>query len=289
MLIRVDPILFSNVSTAIQRTAHLTGGAVRGLPGGNVIEGLKGINSFNSEMAEAQKEFNQGRPQSALQRVRQMEMTFNGIAGRWNSMVGSIITSARQGKTNLSLQKLNEVKNAQAKMQQLTGPVTKTFRDLISALDHAVSNESDESETESGQDRDTHEQKIADGQAEEASVAGDEGEISGNESQPSEPAAIQRPQTPDPNLLERFAEKYHYGPKLRIEVDADRKVRIRPKLESGQFYFMEGLEPPSVVRVREVHRQSVVIYDSRASVEVSLDAAEIKRLLDKGIWLLEPR
>ncbi|EMI42840.1 hypothetical protein [Rhodopirellula sp. SWK7] len=278
-MIRVDSILFSNVSTAIQRTANLTGGAVRGLPGGNVIEGLKGINSFNSELAEAQKEFNQGRAQSSLQRVRQMEMTFNGISGRWNSMVGSIIASARQGKMNLSLQKLNEVKNAQAKMQQLTGPVNKTFRDLISALDHAVSNEGHASDGETTSDDDANSPSL--GTSEDPNQTTDE-----NSSTASVPTP---PETPDPNLLERFAEKYQYGPKLKIETGADRKARIRPKIESGQFYFMNGIDPPGVVRVREVQRQSIVIYDSRHGAEASIDAAALKRLLDAGIWLLEPK
>ncbi|EMI55263.1 hypothetical protein [Rhodopirellula sallentina] len=279
-MIRVDPILFSNVSTAIQRTANLTGGAVRGLPNGIVIEGLKGINSFNSEMAEAQKEFNQGRVQSSLQRVRQMEMTFNGIAGRWNSTVGSIVTSARQGKNNLSIQKLNEVKNAQAKMQQLTGPVTKTFRDLITALDHAVSNEDDKSDAQHTIDSPPQSDAPASNETESES-ADRQVRVDG--------ATAHREETPDPNLLERFAEKYQYGPRLRVEAGADGKARVRPKIESGQFYFMQGIDPPAVVRVRDVQRQSVIVFDSRRSLEVAIDSGELKRLLREGIWLLQPR
>ena len=134
----VDPSLFSNVVAAVQRTNSLPGGAVRGLPGGMVIEGLQGASAFGSDIAEAKKELELGRVHAALARVRQVEAQFSGMAGRWSGNVSSIISSTQQGKQKLPLQKLNEAKNAQAKMQQLLGPATKAFRDLTSALDQAV-------------------------------------------------------------------------------------------------------------------------------------------------------
>src|SRR6056297_2648987 len=137
-MLRVDPSLFSNVVTAVQRTGHLPGGAVRGLPGGVSVEGLRGVDSFASEIADAKKEFELGRVHSSLQRVRQLEMQFGSIVGRWNATVSTVVASARQGKQGLSLQKLQEVKNAQAKMRSLTSPATKTFRDLVTALEHYV-------------------------------------------------------------------------------------------------------------------------------------------------------
>ncbi len=285
-MLRVDTILFSNVTTAVQRTANLTGGPVRGLPGGAVVEGLKGTNSFNAEMAEAQKEYHQGRLQSALQRVRQMEMQFNGIAGRWNGTVGSIISSARTGKLSLPVQKLNELKNAQAKMQQLTNPANKTFRDLINALDHAVCAQGHIDHD------DAIEKKVVDvDETPLSSVTASNAETpvvsiveSRSDLQPHE-AATEEP-SPKPELLGRFAGKYLFGPKLRVELDTNRKARVSPKLEEGQFYFLQGAEPPRVVRVREVQRACVVVYDPLSATEQLIDAAELKRLLRTGIWSL---
>jgi hypothetical protein len=283
-MLRVDTILFSNVTTAVQRTANLTGGPVRGLPGGAVVEGLKGTNSFNAEMAEAQKEYHQGRLQSALQRVRQMEMQFNGIAGRWNGTVGSIISSARTGKLSLPVQKLNELKNAQAKMQQLTNPVNKTFRDLINALDHAVCSQGHTDNVEAIEDSNIHETPsspviASDAEAPVASTVESKSDLHTQEAATEEPS-------PAPELLGQFAGKYLFGTKLRVELDSNRKARLSPKLEEGQFYFLQGTEPPRVVRVREVQRASVLVYDPLSATEQLIDAAELKRLLRSGIWSL---
>jgi len=284
-MLRVDTILFSNVTTSIQRTANLTGGAVRGLPGGNVIEGLKGINSFQSEMAEAQKEFHQGRLSSALARVRQMEMNFNGIAGRWNGSVGSILSAARSGKMNLSLQKLNEVKNAQAKMQQLTGPVNKTFRDLISALDHAAMSDTSSGPTPAAEERSENEDNANEDSVTKESAA----EESNTDTKDSDASPSPTSDAPDPNLLGDFAGKYVYGAKLRVRKDAAGKARLEPKLEKGGFYFFQGWQSPGVIRIREIHRQNVVVFDPRRGTELSIDPAETKRLIQAGIWRLEPR
>ena len=140
-MISVEPALFSNIIITVQRTNSLAGGSVSGLPNGVVIEGLKGVSSFGSDIAEAQKEYELGRIRSALDRIRQIETQFNGIAGRWSAQVNQVVSSARQGRQQLSIQKLNEVKNAQTKMQQLVGPASKSFQDLVCAMEHAVSSE----------------------------------------------------------------------------------------------------------------------------------------------------
>lgn len=140
-LVQLEAAHFSNVIGAIQRTASLTGGAVRGLPGGVVIGGLPGVASFASSISDAQKEFQLGRVHASLERIRQLETSFNGITGRWNSTVMSVISSAKQGRQAVPLAKLNEVKNAQTRMQQLIRPAEKAFRDLVTALEHEVAME----------------------------------------------------------------------------------------------------------------------------------------------------
>ena len=55
-MISVEPALFSNIIITVQRTNSLAGGSVSGLPNGVVIEGLKGVSSFGSDISEAQKE-----------------------------------------------------------------------------------------------------------------------------------------------------------------------------------------------------------------------------------------
>lgn len=140
-MIQLEPALFSNLGGSIQRTSSLAGGEVRGLPGGVVVGGLQGVGSFSSAIADAQKEARLGRLTTALERIRQLETSYSGIAGRWNSTVMTAISSARTGRDALPLAKLNELKSAQMKMQQMTGPVERAFRDLITALEHAISQE----------------------------------------------------------------------------------------------------------------------------------------------------
>ncbi len=270
-MLRVDPSLFANVVTSVQRTGNLTGGSVRGLPNGVVIEGLKGVNSFSSDIAEAQKEFRLGRVRSALERVKQMETQFNGIAGRWNASVGSVISSARQGRQQLSIQKLNEVKSAQTKMQQLTGPASKAFLDLVSALEHAVAMEGRETEDFKAD---------ADDRTDSDTV-----EVS-NDPDGADSSVERADDTPDHNLLSSFAENYDYGARLEIRKEAGKKARIVPRLEKDQFYFFAGLDPPRVVRVRELKRQSVIVFDTRVSCELLIEADELKELIGEGIWIL---
>lgn len=273
-MLRVDPVLFSNVATAVQRTGNLTGGGVRGLPGGVVIEGLQGVGSFAADLTDAQMEFKLGRIHSAAQRVRQLEMQFNGIVGRWNATANGVITAARQGKQNLPLQKLNEVKNAQSKMGQLTRPANKAFRDLISALEHAIASADDATTEEPLPDSDSPTEPQRDD-----SVAAKE---------TPQPAPPPVPQHPDLQLLGRFAEKYRYGEQLKIQRGDDGKSRISPKFEIGKFYLLEGLVPPTVVRVRELKHQEMLVFDPQQSRELLLSAIELKMLLRKGIWLLKP-
>ena len=134
----VDTSLFSNVVIAAQRTSRLPGGAVRGLPGGLVIDGIQGATSFAGDIAEAQKEFERGRVHTALDRVRQVETQFNGLSGRWSSTIQNAVSTARQGRQSMPLQKLNEIKAAQSKMQPLIGTAVKAFRDLTSSLETEI-------------------------------------------------------------------------------------------------------------------------------------------------------
>ena len=93
-MLRVDTALFSNVVTAVQRTGNLPGGAVRGLPNGVSIEGLKGVDSFAAAVADAKREFELGRIHNAAQQIRQLETQFNSIAGRWNATADAMIVLA---------------------------------------------------------------------------------------------------------------------------------------------------------------------------------------------------
>lgn len=127
---------FSHVLAAIQRTTKIPGGEVRGLPNGRSISGLQGTQSFANELSEAQREFEQHRVRAAVERVKQMEIQFNVLAGRWDASVGALIADIRQGKQLKNLEKLKELKAAQVRMQQLFSPVRKAFQDLVTALDH---------------------------------------------------------------------------------------------------------------------------------------------------------
>ena len=269
-MLHVDPAHFANVINAVQRTGSLTGGAVRGLPGGAVVEGLKGINSFGSDINDAKKEFELGRVRTALERIKQIESQFNGIAGRWNGTVGSLISSARQGRQQLSLQKLNELKNAQTKMQQLTGPASKAFQDLVAALEHAVSIDGRETKGD-------------------ATLA-DVGEPTNTDDQDT-PAVgsvldANKETTPDPDLLGRFATDYRYGPKLQLKLNSDEKAKVVPSLEKNKLYFFAGLDPPRVVRLRKLDSKAVLVFDTLHSRDSLIDSRELVELIKKGIWAL---
>lgn len=296
VVLRVDKSLFSNVVTAAQRTANLPGGAIRNLPGGASIDGMKGVESFSAEVADAKKEFELGRIHNALARVRQIEMQFNSIVGRWNAQTGGVLASARQGKQALPAQKLNEIKNAQSKMRQLTAPATKAFRDLVTALEHAVASQGDAASAEPDESP-TPTNGVGRVKVAPSSNA--------NRADVEERATVDRAVTtgavttgaiadsgqgdvPDLNRLGRFADKYRFGPKLQLKVAANQKRQISPKLEEGRFYFVEGLSPSTVIRVREIRSRSVLVFDALNGNETLWDTFRLRTLLNQGIWLLMP-
>jgi hypothetical protein len=276
-MLQVDTAHFSNVVSSVQRTGSLAGGAIGGLPNGVVVAGLQGINSFGSDIAEAKREFELGRVRTALERVKQLENQFNGIASRWNATVGSLISSAKQGRQKLSLQKLNELKNAQVRMQQLTGPASKAFQDLVTALEHAVTREGRESEEATVETTADESTGQLDAPAAPPTPAPE---------LPVEPSTEPPEQTPDADALGSFAANYRCGPKLQLRRGADNKTRIVPKLEIDKFYFLAGLEPPRVVRVRELQAKAVIVFDPHQARELLIEAQELTRLIKQGIWIL---
>ncbi|MEM9588606.1 MAG: hypothetical protein AAGA03_15095 [Planctomycetota bacterium] len=280
----VDPSLFSNVTSAVQRTSSLPGGAVRGLPGGAVLDGLQGVGSFGSDVVEAHTEFKLGRIHSALQRVRQLESQFNGIAGRWHSMANSMVSSAKQGRQQVPLQKLNDIKAAQIKMQQLTGPASKAFRDLVSALEHAVAMSGRSSDPDD-EENDQEQTSKADDRSPDTQTPS-ETPVS---SSASALVAASNPDEPDLDLLGQFATNYRFGAKLQIKVGKDKRKRIEPKLEENKFYFVSGFSPPRVIRVREIQPKAVLIFDTHLSGEALLEAPRLMGLILKGIWRLESK
>lgn len=280
-MLQVDASLFANVSTTLQRTRSLTGGAVRGLPNGVVLEGLHGVSGFGSDITEAQKEFELGRVRSSLERIKQIEMQFNGIAGRWNSTASGILSSARQGQQKVSIQKLNEVKAAQTKMQQLTNPAIKALRDLVSALEHAVTQEGHQ-ENERRKEPPDHAHVPP---QEHSSSISEDGVLKEALSTGSE-AQTGSPDTPSTDLLGRFASHYGFGQRLKIIKNQSGKSSLRPAFQNGHFYLLAGAKPPRVVRVRELNQSSLVVYDTRVSAEILIEMNELKDLLHKGIWEL---
>jgi hypothetical protein len=277
-MLQVDSSLFSNVIIAVQRTSALPGGAVSGLPGGLVIEGLKGVNSFGSDVAEAQKEFELGRTRSALSRIQQVETQFSGILGRWNASVGTVLTSGRQSPQKISLQKINEVKNAQTKMQLLAGPATKSFRDLITALEHAMSVEGHVPDDE------TQNENASKSLTEEPTDQAEFPEAEIPESNEDVPAIDH----PDPNLLGRYALTYRFGSRIEKKRTENNKSYLEPKLQVDQFYFLMGEQPPRVVRIRQLDRSHMTVLDTYLNRDVQIDTNEIRQLLEQGIWLLQP-
>lgn len=295
-MISVEPALFSNIIITVQRTNSLAGGSVSGLPNGIVIEGLKGVSSFGSDIAEAQKEFELGRIRSALDRIRQIETQFNGIAGRWTAQVNQVVSSARQGRQQLPIQKLNEVKNAQTKMQQLVGPASKSFQDLVCALEHAVSSEGRES-TDEASETDRLDSAAPNTENLPSSKTHDNPaapESCGDASMNSEATATHGPPPaeapePDANLLGSYMTNYRFGAKLVVKKGADKVSRLVPRLEKNRFYFACGFEPPRVFRVRELQRGAVILYDTMLGKEVLLDSSELKVQIRLGIWSLSPK
>lgn len=298
-MISVEPALFSNIIINVQRTSSLAGGSVSGLPNGIVIEGLKGVSSFGSDIAEAQKEYELGRIRSALDRIRQIETQFNGIAGRWTAQVNQVVSSARQGRQQLSIQKLNEVKNAQTKMQQLAGPASKSFQDLVCALEHAISSEGRDASEDANESAPPETETTADSDNSPESTTASEstGELASNSTENAQRTdnAGNRENTgsqetePDANLLGSYMTNYRFGTKLVIKKGKDNVSRLLPKLEHNRFYFACGFEPPRVFRIREIQRGNVILYDTMLGKDVLLDSSELKVQIRKGIWTLSPK
>lgn len=277
-MIQLESSHFSNVIGAVQRTGSLTGGAVRGLPNGIVVGGLVGIGSFASSLGDAQKEFQLGRPRASLERIRQLENEFNGIASRWNSTVMSVIANARQGRQGVPAQKLNEVKNAQTRMQQLTGPVSKAFRDLVTALEYEVTMEGRKSlDADADSDAESEERAHSEDGAEPAMVA----------HETATQTAVG--ETPDPKLPGRFATDYKFGAKLRLQRVAEKKVHVVPKLEKQTYYFTTGFDPPRVIRIENLQRNAIVVFDTSDSNETVIEARKLSTLIKRGLWVLQPK
>ncbi len=296
-MIKVERALFSNVISAVQRTANLPGGGVRGIPGGVVIKGLDGVASFGADIQEAQKEYEKGRIRTSLERVRQLDAQFQGISSRWESTANNVLSSARSGTDQIPMQKLNEVKNAQTKMAQLTRPAAKAFQDLVTALETAVANEGreqadEEAEADEQAAKDAANEKDSDARSAQTSEA-KPSEDASDVSQPAKPTAAElpedSPELPDSDLLGQFGTNYVFGEKLAIKKRADGKVRITPALEANKFYFFHGMEPPRVLRVREVQSKAIIVFDAYYAQEAAIDTKELKPLLRAGIWRLNAK
>ncbi|MCA9140805.1 MAG: hypothetical protein KDB00_28730, partial [Planctomycetales bacterium] len=257
-MIQLEAAHFSNLIGAIQRTGSLTGGAIRGLPNGVVIGGLVGVGSFASSLSDAQKEFRLGRPHTSLERVRQLENEFNGIAGRWNSTVQSVISNAKQGRQGIPLQRLNDVKNAQTRMQQLTGPVIKAFRDLVTALEHEIA------------------------------MAGREGleENAANESIAG--SGFDHADAPLPELPDPFAADFCIGSRLRLQRVGEKKIHVVPQIEPQSHYYAAGFDPPRVIRVDNVQKAAIDVFDTHESTHITIDGRKLSELIKAGIWVLAP-
>ena len=272
---RKDASHFSHVLAAVQRTGSLPGGAIRGLPNGNNIDGLQGIHTFALQIADSQKEFQLGRVRSALEQIKQLEVHFDCIANRWNSSISSLISDIRQGKQLKNLEKLKELKAGQIRMQQLVSSAPKAFQDLVSALDHdaiAKGREPADENCESAP-RNQGTQWFS---VEEPNVTPAH----------SRQTASSDNWKPEASVLGRYAFNYQCGPKLQLTRDAEKKVGVVPKLEHGKFYFLAGLEPPRVIRIRELQPRGILVYDTHRLQETTPTTNEFADLIRKGVWVL---
>ena len=255
-MIQLEAAHFSNLIGAVQRTGSLTGGAVRGLPNDVVIDGLAGVQSFASSIADAQKEFMLGRSHSALERIRQLDTQFGSIVSQWNSTVQQVISGAKQGRQAVPAAKLNEVRNAQTRMQTLIGPATKAFRDLITALEYEITMEGRRS-TEQGDEPPDVASDSSDGQTAET-----------------------------PPLPEPFDKRYEIGPRLVLERGANNKTHVVPAFQPQSFYLLAGDEGARVIRLDELQKASLSAYDFAASDNVFIEGNALVNQLQRGIWLL---
>ena len=298
-VLQVDPSLFTNAAGAIMRSSSLTGGAIGGLPGGVTVAGLQGVSSMGSDIAEAQKEFELGRPHTALQRARQIDSMYSAVAGRWTATVAGLVGASRRGDRGMSAQKMNELKSAQVKMQQLIGPAQKAMRDLITALEHHITNaETTDAETtdaETSKNKDGDDDKSGDDVAtpsptpnpSASSAANDDSPSGVKDDSPSGEAATSDDQgLPDADLLGNFAANYRFGERLTIRKSPRGKLTVTPSIDPDRFYFLAGGDPPRVVRIRERSRSSVVAYDTHRGRDVTMNSDELKRHIKSGLWQL---
>lgn len=256
-MIQLEAAHFSNLTGAVQRTASLTGGAVRGLPNEVVIDGLPGVQSFASSIADAQKEFQMGRARTALERIRQLETQFSAIVSRWNSTAQQIVSGAKQGRQAVSQAKLNEVRNAQTRMQSLVGPATKAFRDLLTALEYEITMEG--------------RRPVGNGD--------DPSQDSSHESDGSD--SLGPPKLPEP-----FSANYEIGSKLNLEKTADHKTRVVPPFQTQSFYLLGGDEQGRVIRVDELNKASLVVYDFTLADNTVIEGKALIEQLRRGIWAI---
>lgn len=285
-MIQVDRSLFSNAMAAVSRTGNLPGGGVHGLPNGVVLRGLQGVGSVGSDVQDAQKEFEKGRIQTSLERIRQIESLFQGIAGRWNATASTIINGARSGAQQVSLHKLNEVKTAQSKMQQLIRPASKALQDLIGALELALTNDGRSEIVPEQQSAASPQQPETAPTAEAEPIVEAQAET---ETETEVDDSDQESDELDSNLLGQFATNYVFGNRLKLKKDANNKVHVDPALQENRFYFFHGAEPPRVFRIREIRRKEIVVFDPHFAAESIITAGEMKSMLQAGIWCLEAK
>ncbi|MCC9603424.1 hypothetical protein LOC67_22985 [Stieleria sp. JC731] len=247
-MIQLEAAHFSNLIAAVQRTGSLPGGAVRGLPNEVVIDGLPGVGSYPSSVAEAQKEFELGRSRTALERVRQLETSFSTTVGQWNGTVNMVISGAKQGRQAVPAAKLNEVRNAQTRMQGLINPAIKAFRDLVTALEFEITLEG-------------HQQN--DGERPVIDSASD-----------------------IPKLPGTFAKGYRIEAKLDLHRGSDNKVRVDPQFQPGRFYLLAGDDESRVIRVDELSSNSISVYDFTLEDLATIQGKPLLEQIKRGVWLL---
>lgn len=129
---------YSIALATLKRTEQLPGGEVRGLPGGKVIRGFTGLHRITLDLAEAEKEDQQGRVRSALDRVQQISQRFDAQASRWESELASLLRDVRCGKDLKHLDKLKRLKSLQTEMRRLISAAQKALKDLKTALHNEV-------------------------------------------------------------------------------------------------------------------------------------------------------
>ncbi|MEM9644773.1 MAG: hypothetical protein AAF989_07255, partial [Planctomycetota bacterium] len=101
--------------------------------------------------------------------------------------------------------------------------------------------------------------------------------------------AVPESDTPDVDLLGNFANNYEFGDRLEIRRGADGKKRIQPSLQKDKFYFVSGWDPPTVIRIRDIEKKSMLVLDTRRSCEVTVDTGELMRLIRRKVWTLVPK